>query len=65
MVLMTFALSQSEVSGWNKPVIIVTLILSCVAFGNGHYHLIILNRNYSVVILLGFTYAERKVRSPS
>ncbi|KAF5360048.1 hypothetical protein D9758_007625 [Tetrapyrgos nigripes] len=28
MVLMTFALSQSEVSGWNKPVIIVTLILS-------------------------------------
>ncbi|THU88060.1 MFS general substrate transporter [Dendrothele bispora CBS 962.96] len=30
MVLMTFALSQSEVSGWNKPLILVTLILSFV-----------------------------------
>ncbi|KAK7471207.1 hypothetical protein VKT23_002616 [Stygiomarasmius scandens] len=28
VVLMAFALSQSEISGWNKPVIIVTLILS-------------------------------------
>ncbi|THU90808.1 MFS general substrate transporter [Dendrothele bispora CBS 962.96] len=45
IVLMTFALSQSEVSGWNKPLIIVTLILS-------------------VFVLLGFTYAERKVPNP-
>ncbi|THU88064.1 MFS general substrate transporter [Dendrothele bispora CBS 962.96] len=28
VVLLTFALSQSEVSGWNQPVIITTLILS-------------------------------------
>ncbi|KAJ3755006.1 major facilitator superfamily domain-containing protein, partial [Lentinula raphanica] len=30
IVLMTFALSQSEVSGWNKPIVVVTLIVSCV-----------------------------------
>lgn len=30
MLLMTFGLLQSEVSGWNKPVIIATLLLSCV-----------------------------------
>ncbi|KIK52676.1 hypothetical protein GYMLUDRAFT_49823 [Collybiopsis luxurians FD-317 M1] len=27
IVLMTFALSQSEVSGWNKPIVVVTLII--------------------------------------
>ncbi|KAJ3809432.1 MFS general substrate transporter [Lentinula aff. lateritia] len=31
IVLMTFALSQSEVSGWNKPIVVVTLIVSCVS----------------------------------
>ncbi|THU88061.1 MFS general substrate transporter [Dendrothele bispora CBS 962.96] len=45
IVLMTFALSQSEVTGWNKPVIIVTLVLS-------------------VLILMGFTFTERKVTNP-
>ncbi|KAF8824799.1 hypothetical protein HHX47_DHR7000077 [Lentinula edodes] len=45
IVLMTFALSQSEVSGWNKPIVVVTLIVS-------------------IVVLLGFTWAERKVQNP-
>ncbi|KAF5392230.1 hypothetical protein D9757_001595 [Collybiopsis confluens] len=27
IVLMTFALSQSEVSGWNKPIVVVTLVI--------------------------------------
>lgn len=55
---MTFALSQSEVSGWNKPIVLVTLILSCVFltlirrwFG----------RSSRIFVLLGFAWAERKV----
>ncbi|KIY53337.1 MFS general substrate transporter, partial [Fistulina hepatica ATCC 64428] len=45
MVLMTFGLCQSEVSGWGKPLIIVTLIIS-------------------VLLLLAFAWAERKVANP-
>ncbi|KAF9028227.1 major facilitator superfamily domain-containing protein [Rhodocollybia butyracea] len=45
IVLMTFALCQSEVSGWNKPIVVVTLIVS-------------------VLVLLGFAWAERKVPNP-
>ncbi|KAJ3983673.1 major facilitator superfamily domain-containing protein [Lentinula detonsa] len=45
IVLMTFALSQSEVSGWNKPIVVVTLIVS-------------------IFVLLGFSWAERKVPNP-
>ncbi|KAE9389495.1 MFS general substrate transporter [Gymnopus androsaceus JB14] len=35
IVLMTFALSQSEVSGWNKPIVIVTLIVSAIGLSPG------------------------------
>ncbi|KAJ3994810.1 MFS general substrate transporter [Lentinula boryana] len=45
IVLMTFALSQSEVSGWNKPIVVVTLIVS-------------------ILVLLGFSWTERKVPNP-